>query len=96
MRLPIQIKYSFIIYLLSVVKLNGRCYSITGQKRKMRRKSTDEEAEEKSEIAGPAQPEAGGAGVGNHGAAFAGKAYRRDPEMASDREKHFDRLFKPL
>ena len=40
MRLPKQIKYSFIIYLLSVVKLNGRCYSIAGTKNGKQRGKT--------------------------------------------------------
>ena len=79
-----QIKYSLIIYFLSLEKTSDRGYNTGKGKLNEWEKKKDESKTENAEIAGPAQSETGGAGNGNHGAAHSRKEDRRDPEMAQD------------
>ena len=91
-----QIKYSLIIYFLSLEKTSDRGYNTGKGKLNEWEKKKDESKTENAEIAGTAHSETGGAGNGNHGAAHSGKEDRGDPEMAQSREENFHRVFESL
>ena len=91
-----QIKYSLIIYFLSLEKTSDRGYNTGKGKLNEWEKKKDESKTENAEIAGPAQSETGGVGNGNHGAAFAREADRCDPKMAQDGEENLHCIFESV
>ena len=91
-----QIKYSLIIYFLSLEKTSDRGYNTAKGKLNEWEKKKGESKTDNAEIAGTAQSETGGAGNGNHGAASARKDDPCDSEMAQDREENLHRLFEPI
>ena len=91
-----QIKYSLIIYFLSLEKTSDRGYNTGKGKLNEWEKKKDESKTENAEIAGAAQSETGATGNGNHGAASARENDLRDSKMAQDGEENLHRIFESL